>query len=498
MATERGVTSMGLLSVLPTEILIQCLVHLDAQNLLTLLSVSSALRSVVSQDILWEPHCEKIYNKGCIETLGWRKVCKPDILPSDYDAPELPYHMIWRRMHLCEDYLGWWLTLEQGPAGIIMQISLRGDRLVVSHAIPTSDIPVSGAPRGHVFALSWHNDFQIPLLIDSDSVIVEEYSVSSFRWLFEGPSSIMHHKYALRNFHTSDQLSAPDWDLELSEDQLPSYDWPSHRSPSLFVVICHSSISTDDRGYASAIGVPALAFPRPPGPRPFIALRSPFESSMTNPLIESGIWLASYGRVHGCEFIYIHIRCITEADFIQPWGTEQNLAKAFSPELRDFREIFGLDEIPPSEVSIEDLRVGGRVIEAIKITGDANVPRGVRTFIGFLDHSSSWSGPREANDFVARPVSHPWPIHPESVMQTGMPIIALPATLSEMKTQDIPARGMTIPGLMRVAETGFVDPKWANATIHIAGRQEIRVMIQDAHHVTTFYKIEKEMLQSIR
>lgn len=79
-----------------------------------------------------------------------------------------------------------------------------------------------------------------------------------------------------------------------------------------------------------------------------------------------------------------------------------------------------------------------------------------------------------------------------------MPITALPTVLSEMKETDVPTRGMTLPGLMRVADTGFVDPKWANATIHIANRREIRVMIQDGHHVTTFYKLEKDMLHIVR
>ncbi|KAG9099092.1 hypothetical protein FRC06_005652 [Ceratobasidium sp. 370] len=487
--------STSFLKILPTEILTQCLAALDPRSLLTMLSVSSELRSVASQDVLWEPHCESIYNKGCIETAGWRKVHKADILPDDYDAPNLPYHMAWRRMRLYEDYLGWWLSLEQGPAGIIMHITLRGDRLVVSHAIPTSGAPVLGNSRGHLFALSWYNNSHNPLIIDSDSVIVEEYSVLSVQWLFKGPSSIMHHKYSLRTFHTSE----PGGDSGRSGDQLPKYDWLSHRSPSLFAAIRRSGVSVDDQG-------------------PFIALRSPFEASATNSLIASGIWLASYGQLHGYEFIYIQIRRIAEADLTRPWGAEQNLADAFSPELRDLRAIFELDDAPPSELSEEDLRVGDRIIEAIKITGlrvqlpylgsiltragdttgDVNVPRGVRTFVGFLDHNSSWSGPREDGEFVARPASHPWPIHPEFAIQSEMAVTALPARLADMQEQDVPARGMTLPGLMRVADTGFVDPKWANVTVHIASRREIKVMIQEGHHVTTFYKIEQDMLHSIR
>jgi hypothetical protein len=126
------------------------------------------------------------------------------------------------------------------------------------------------------------------------------------------------------------------------------------------------------------------------------------------------------------------------------------------------------------------------------------VPRGVRTFLGFLDHRCSWSGAREGNDFIARPASHPWPIHPESTANSGMPVTALPMTLDNMKEQDVPARGMTTPGLMRVASTGFVDPKWANATIHIASRREIRVMIQGGHHIMSFQKVERDMLHVIR
>ncbi|QRV81154.1 F-box-like protein [Ceratobasidium sp. AG-Ba] len=132
------------------------------------------------------------------------------------------------------------------------------------------------------------------------------------------------------------------------------------------------------------------------------------------------------------------------------------------------------------------------------MTGDANVPRGVRTFVGFLDHPKAWNGERHGDDFVARPATHPWPIDPQSVVQSGMPVRALPATLSEMREKDVPARGMTLPGLMRVAETGFVAPKWADATIHIANRGEIKVMLQDGHHVTTFHKIRKDMFHVIR
>jgi hypothetical protein len=358
----------NILDRLPTEALTQCLTHLDAQNLETTLSVSSRVRAIASQDLLWEPHCEIIYNKGSSEVLGWRKAHKSEILPSEYEEPDLPYHLIWRRLRLCEDYLGWWLSLEHGPSGILMRIWLKNDALVLSHAIPRRDASGSGGDIGHAFALTWHNNLQNSFLMNSESVVIEEYSVGSVRWLSKGPSSVMHHRHALRTFHTSTHVTVPSLDIETEAAQLPTYDWPSHRSPSLFAAIRHSGISVDDQGYASATGVPTIAFPRPPGPRPFVALRSPFEISPANSLVEHGTWLASYGHRHGCEFIYIQIREITGADFTCPWGAEHNLGRALSPELRDFR-LLGPQDIQPSELTGEDARVGDRIIEAIKITG---------------------------------------------------------------------------------------------------------------------------------
>jgi hypothetical protein len=129
--------------------------------------------------------------------------------------------------------------------------------------------------------------------------------------------------------------------------------------------------------------------------------------------------------------------------------------------------------------------------------GDVNVPRGVRTFVGFVDHEEAWRGPSENGDFLPRPASHPWPLCPGSPIQRGAPATALPAALAAMKAQDIPARGMTMPGIMRVSDTGFSDPKWANATVHVASRHEIRVMLLDGHHVTSFYKVSKSMFEVI-
>ncbi|KAG9122629.1 Structural maintenance of chromosomes protein 6, partial [Ceratobasidium sp. 392] len=379
--------------------------------------------------------------------------------------------MIWRRMHLWEDYLGWWLSLEQEPEGIIVHVALQGDGLVISEPFPDGDIEFSA------FASNWNNS-QAPLFIELDSVTIGKHSNVVIQWLFKGPSGYMHHGHTLRTYRILDRASTTDLTTAFPDNQLPVYD--------LFAAVCHSGISVDNEGYASAIGVPSLAYPKSlRDPKPYIALRSPVELPETTSFILNGMWIASYGEVHGYEYIYIHVRQITEEDFTRPWGAEQNLGEALGPELRDFRELFGLDETHSEpELSDGDLRVGDRIIEAIKLTGDTNVPQGVRTFIGLLDHDRAWSGPRENNEFVARPVSHPWPVHPDSPTQTGMQVTALPATLTEMKRQDVPARGMTLPGLMRVAQTVFVNPKWADVVVHIAGRREIRVLMPDRFSIS--------------
>ncbi|KAG8760134.1 hypothetical protein FRC11_000873 [Ceratobasidium sp. 423] len=329
------------METIPTEILTECLAYLEPHDLVNVLSVSTTLRGAASQDALWRTHCERIYNKGSSDVIGWRSA---------------------------EQYHG-------------------------------------------------------------------------------------------------------------------------------LAAIKHSGVTYGEEGYAIAASVPTLSLPRGLSARPFVAIHSPFEESDHSTPIAGGIWVASYGEVHGCEFVHLHVRIINERDLNGQWGDEGSLATAVTRFGQDVQSLFDLPAPPPLILSPEDIKVGDTIIEATKVTGDVNVPRGVRTFVGFLDHRDAWSGPSENGDFVPRPPSHPWPLVPGSTIQREMPATALPADLAEMRTQDTPARGMTMPGLMRVSETEFLDPKWANATVHIANRREIRVMLLDGHHVTTFYKIEKSMFE---
>lgn len=366
--------SSNILDRAPTELLTQCLAYLDGPDLLALLFVSSRLRIIASQDILWERHCEEIYNKGSSEVLGWRKIDRSGLVWS-YDKPT-HYYLIWRRLCLFEPYLGWWLTLDKAPVGIVMHVRLHNDILAVSHVMPRAEGPDVRGGGNHIFALSQHNNVQHPIFIDRDSVLVEQYSVTSLQWLTEGPSKIMNHGRMLQTFYASNEHSdfgtpQPDPSKNDLYDLLPTYDWPFRQSPSLFNAICHSGISYDERGYAAAEGVPVISFPRPPGARPFLALRSLVDTPRSASVIDDGVWVASYGHSHGCEFMYIQIREITQADLDHPWGAEQNLASAFSPEIRDIQGLFSLEGVPPPDVNARDVRVGDRIIEAIKITGSS-------------------------------------------------------------------------------------------------------------------------------
>ncbi|KAB5592321.1 F-box-like protein [Ceratobasidium theobromae] len=511
---------MNSLERIPTEVLIQCLAYLPGHDLINVLSVSSTLRAVAAQDLLWEGHCDRIYNKGSSEVVGWRPIHE---LGMCNEQNKLSYHLLWRRLALAEPYLGWWLSLDESSAGIIMRIWLDDQRLVVSHIIPVTGPTSSTIPQvlairntmNHIFALSSHDNFLNPLFIDTQSVILEQWSTQSVQWLYEGPSRIMHSRYTSQSFHASNKST------KTSSTQLPalvdlahSFNWPFRNSPSLFNVVRHSGVLYDDQGYAIATRVPTISLPRTTSHRAYVSIHSPFEVPEFSQLIAQGTWVASYGDSHGWEFIYIHLRKIDERDLSGQWGDERNLGSVVAPDAQDVQHIFNLPTISSPVLTSEDLKIGKTIIEAIKITGscyssltwprglrlmwftgDVNVPRGVRTFVGFIDHKQAWSGPSENGDFLPRPDSHPWPLLPGSDIQRGTPAAALPASLDEMKAQDRPARGITMPGLMRVSDTGFLDPKWANATVHIANRREIRVMLIDGHHVTTFFKVDKSMFE---
>ncbi|KAF8734526.1 hypothetical protein RHS02_06876, partial [Rhizoctonia solani] len=477
---------------LPTEMLTECLSYLEPHDLLRVLSVSKILRGAASHDTLWQPHCERIYNKGSHDVLGWRKAEKFN---------GFAYRLIWRRLALVEPYLGWWLSLDKHPNGSIIRIWVDNLTLMVSsvtpivrHQDPNSQMSTLTDSMGYIFAATRRRGLRSPLCIEANYPYLEQrLTKQSIQWLNENPSKILHRAHRLQTFHTSNKLRVN------IEPKSTHFKWPFCNSPSLVNAIKHGEVIYDEENYAIVESVPTLSYPAELASKLLVAIHSPFEESDCASLIAGGTWAASYGDFRGCELIHIQVRKIDERDLNGQWGDEGNLADAVTPFAQDIQRLFMLSILPAPFFSSDDVQIGNTIIEAIKITGDTNVPRGVRTFVGFLDHKEVWSGPSENGDFVPRPSSHPWPLLPGSTIDihNQVPADALPADISEMRTQDVPFRGITIPGLMRVADTGFSDPKWANAVIHVVNRREIRVMLLEGHRVRTFYKVQQSMFKSM-
>ncbi|EUC56827.1 F-box-like protein [Rhizoctonia solani AG-3 Rhs1AP] len=174
--------SRGTIESIPTEILTECLAYLEPRDLSNVLSVSRALRTVASDDTLWQLHCEHIYNKGSSEVLGWRPIDK-------YNG--LAYHLIWKRLALVEPYLGWWLSIDELPAGSVLRMWLNGQTLVVSGVIPVTTLPSSSIPQtlaisdamDYIIAHNLHDGFPNPLYIDAQNICLEQWSAKESEWL---------------------------------------------------------------------------------------------------------------------------------------------------------------------------------------------------------------------------------------------------------------------------------------------------------------------------
>ncbi|CAE7069845.1 unnamed protein product [Rhizoctonia solani] len=338
----------GNIESIPTEILIECLAYLEPCDLANVLSVSRTLRATASHDTLWETHCERIYNMGSSDVLGWRPAEKHN---------GLSYYLTWRRLALVEPYLGWWLSIDGVAAGSIMRIWLNDRTLVVSPVIPVTTPPSNLIPHAFAFgdtvdyiiAHNFHEGFPNPLYIDAQYISIEQWSAKeSVHWLREEPSKIMHQLHRLQTFHASNKLDVD------ARTEPPPFKWTFRNSPTLFNAIKHAGVSYDEEGYAMATSVPTLSFPRGLSPRPFIAMHSPFEESDSSTLIANGIWAASYGESHGCEFIHIHIRKINERDLSGQWGDEGSLADAVNPFSQDVQDMFGLPRPPNLRMNPEE------------------------------------------------------------------------------------------------------------------------------------------------
>ncbi|KAF8335948.1 uncharacterized protein EI90DRAFT_3120190 [Cantharellus anzutake] len=188
---------------------------------------------------------------------------------------------------------------------------------------------------------------------------------------------------------------------------------------------------------------------------------------------------------------------------------------------------------PNPHISVGSVKPGQRIIEAVRIHGNLDLPRGQRAFIGFLDipsdsynTSSASSDVREAitefdgvinrhsegsipteaanNEFRSLmekyglpPTTHrnpfiPWPIRRlegqgtsgSTAAQRG-PHRVVALSDSEMMA---PGEGWTTRGVMRIADRSIQNPRWTSCDIHFESRREL--LVCRPGYVTTFRHLE--------
>ncbi|KAG9033035.1 hypothetical protein FRB95_000620 [Tulasnella sp. JGI-2019a] len=238
-------------------------------------------------------------------------------------------------------------------------------------------------------------------------------------------------------------------------------------------------------------------------------------------IVEPGLYTASYGS-HGCEFLYVSFRELTEEDFGKPrWAWEGSLAphnlhhsqgisenpsfglqsQGEEPDWSDpsnhlgpFSHVFGVYG-QPLRISQDSqhLHVGARVMEITKLTGDDNVPQGQISIRAFLDDSlvdqtslaTHCSRPyHTGSEPNYRDNGFPWPLHrqPDPLTDTNH------VDLLEQPFR--PSFGVDIPGIGRIAAGQFSNPSWTNCIIHVEESQdEFTVWWEDLSSASIFRRL---------
>ncbi|EJD43303.1 hypothetical protein AURDEDRAFT_185695 [Auricularia subglabra TFB-10046 SS5] len=175
-------------------------------------------------------------------------------------------------------------------------------------------------------------------------------------------------------------------------------------------------------------------------------LRPPSDLDDDGP-VQAGWYSGTYGA-HGCELIYVHT-----VDASRP----PERAAAFS-----------WDKLPASAPT------GGRRLEGVKLTGDPNVPKGQRSFVGFLSSTTARTRPvplRSERDTYA-----PWPLDARGA-----------GVARDFYAGSV---GVTAPGVGRIAARWFREPRWTECIVHVASRVEIQLLWLEMGIVTTFRRLD--------
>ncbi|CBQ71204.1 conserved hypothetical protein [Sporisorium reilianum SRZ2] len=176
-----------------------------------------------------------------------------------------------------------------------------------------------------------------------------------------------------------------------------------------------------------------------------------------------GLYSMTYGP-HGIELLYIRARELTSLDFepddrLPAWPAEPLLSSD--------------DMYEQTRISRRSAaRVGARVLEAVKVLGDPNIPRGQVTWRAFIDDPGrsavAWRPPPEG---FRRHT--PWPLRPPHAVSS----------------QDERSPGLVLPAHGRVAGEGFVGPGWATALACISSIDEIQIWWQPMYKISIAKKL---------
>ncbi len=145
-----------------------------------------------------------------------------------------------------------------------------------------------------------------------------------------------------------------------------------------------------------------------------------------------------------CPQLFVHTRVLAPSDFeAQPldWESVYNFSTPFrsSPHGEDPGLNFTLDELKP----------GVRLIEAVKVIGDSNVPEGQLSWRAFvLPHRDP--GVRD-DPQLHSPTHRELPPYPFCKV------------------------GRSFDGMGRIAQQHYQEPQWTKATVHVANPDKLHV-----------------------
>lgn len=442
------------LDLLPDEIVLRVLEELDPDSVLTAVPrVSRRLARIARDEGLWTLFCARTLATATTDNSPFRA----DVwVRADDGESMLDF---WRSfLRFWDHRLGWWAEIN-GSHGAVFRLAadmqfgvLRCEQLILANVLDRGAPPDDAAelPRGAILDRSV---LAIPTDAASDSFLDIHllYPTTQFVEIFN-----VHYDAEDGVVLESDHYSAADCKVT---DTILLRPWahinahaprPPFPSPAMVSAL---RIATPSPEHLYDWSIVTLQID--PGPHSLFPIRAPSSLHLADPPdapLRSGWYSGTYGA-HGCELIYIRTTTVPEGDHSLPhWPWD----------------------VLPADAPVQGLR-----IEGVKLTGDPNVPKGQRSFVGFLSSPKARRG--QIPERSSRSLYSPWPIVEQKPGDAGPGLI-----LQDLYSCET---GWTAPGYGRIAARWFRDPRWTQCVVHIASRVEIQLFWLEMGIVTTFHRL---------